>query len=137
MQPIKFFLSCAFGSLGLILLWKSGISAQGKAPWTLDHGPLWPIYQDVGPFQGKQITLKLRLQEFNQLERSLIFYDDKGNMIIIDAAHLFYYNDVLIKFRNLSPGVYYHVRFEIDRLDDKKKLRAKYIAIERAVLDPL
>ncbi len=114
-----------FGKLALFAL------DSNRTPWSLDKGVLFPLYSQEKSYQGKYISMTLRLQEMKVFEQELLFYDDFGQLLVLDASVLFYMARPLLLFRNLRPSVLYRVNFVFTGKNSRGEATGQLYYIER------
>lgn len=107
-----------------------------KLPWQLDKGSLAPYYQNPDKWRGQSVTLVLRLANFDEKRKRLLFYDQKGNPLLLGADQLFYNDITLTLYRNLAESVRYRVEFVVRGLRNKK-LTGDFLSLERVGIDQL
>lgn len=110
------------------------LGAQNDVPWQLEKGVLEELYTDTKSLLNQKMTYSLRLQKIDHRSRQFLFYDHKGNPLLLNAS-LFYYNaKILERFNFLRASAWYKVEFIFLGKDLQNRAFGKLLNLQRDVL---
>jgi hypothetical protein len=122
---------------GLAAAFLLAFSAAGAQP--LRDGPivLSRIAADMGAYQGKTVTMVLRLKGVDRIFERITFYDTKNHDIVFDVSGREIKKKLKKPMLNLHEGLDYRVTFTVDRLGAQGLIMAELVDFVPVIVDLL
>lgn len=95
------------------------------------------ISSQIDSNKGKELSLVLRLRNFDKLFEKITFYDDANNDISFDITGYAKLKKWKPYIRNIHEGAYYNVTFIVKDLDASGLILADLISFTPEYLDKL
>ena len=120
----------------VLVAWPGGLSAQEKKT-SPNPATFSTIAGNITDYQGKTVTMTLRLKVFDRVFEKISFYDTNNHDIEFSIDKYKISKRLKRELINLHNGMYYRVTFTVESLGPLGLLNGKLISFRPLVLERL